>query len=123
MWLPIAGLLIGILIGLLAPLQLPVEMSAYLSIAILAALDSVFGGIRAMMEDSFQMDVFLTGFFGNALLAAGLAYVGDRLNVPIYLAAIFAFGTRLFQNFAAIRRHLLEKMRIRTMKRGQKPGQ
>jgi small basic protein len=123
MWLPIAGLLIGILIGLLAPLQLPVEMSAYLSIAILAALDSVFGGIRAMMEDSFQMDVFLTGFFGNALLAAGLAYVGDRLNVPIYLAAIFAFGTRLFQNFAAIRRHLLEKMRIRTIKRGQKPGQ
>lgn len=123
MWLPLVGILIGILVGLLVPVKLPVEMSAYMSIAILAALDSVFGGLRAMMEDHFQLDVFLTGFFGNALLAAGLAYVGDRLNVPIYLAAIFAFGTRLFQNFAAIRRHLLEKMRIRTLSRGQNGGQ
>ena len=123
MWLPIVGILAGILLGLLMPVKLPVEMSSYLSIAILAALDTVFGGIRAMMEDHFQMDVFLTGFFGNALLAAGLAYVGDRLNVPIYLAAIFAFGTRLFQNFAAIRRHLLERLRLRTMNRGQTPGQ
>ena len=72
MWLPIVGILVGILIGLLMPVKLPVEMSAYLSIAILAALDTVFGGIRAMMEDHFKMDVFLTGFFGNALLAAGL---------------------------------------------------
>lgn len=123
MWLPLVGILAGILIGLIMPFKLPVEMSSYLSIAILAALDTVFGGIRAMMEDHFQMDVFLTGFFGNALLAAGLAYMGDRLNVPIYLAAIFAFGTRLFHNFAAIRRYLLEKLRLRTLNRGQKIGQ
>ena len=82
-----------------------------MSIAVLAALDSVFGGIRASLEDKFETDIFISGFFGNAFLAAGLAYIGDRLDVPIYLAAIFAFGVRLFQNFAALRRHFLAVLR------------
>ena len=51
------------------------------------------------LKKKFETDAFISGFFGNALLAAGLAYIGDRLDVPIYLAAIFAFGSRLFQNF------------------------
>jgi small basic protein len=55
------------------------------------------------------MKVFLSGFFGNALLAAGLAYIGDQLGIQIYLAAIFAFGNRLFLNFAIIRRFVLNK--------------
>ena len=107
MWLPILGIIIGIVLGLVLPLQIPTNYASYMSIAVLAALDSVFGGIRASLEDNFQTDIFISGFFGNAFLAAGLAYIGDRLDVPIYLAAIFAFGIRLFQNFAALRRHFI----------------
>ena len=107
MLLPILGIILGIVLGLVLPLQIPTNYASYMSIAVLAALDSVFGGIRARLEDNFESDVFISGFFGNALLAAGLAYIGDRLDVPIYLAAIFAFGIRLFQNFAALRRHFL----------------
>ena len=62
------------------------------------------------MEQKFDSNIFISGFFGNAILAALLAYVGDRLGVPLYYAAIFAFGTRLFQNFAIIRRHLLNRI-------------
>ena len=43
-----------------------------------------------------------------ALLAAGLTFLGDRLGVELYYAAIVAFGVRLFNNLARIRRHLLE---------------
>lgn len=111
MYLPIIGLLAGIIIGMVLPIQVPTAYSSYISIAVLAALDSVFGGIRASLENNFKTDVFISGFFGNAFLAAGLAYLGDRLDVPIYLAAIFAFGSRLFQNFARLRRYLLIKMR------------
>jgi small basic protein len=113
MWLPIIALVSGIVIGLSVPYQLPIAAAKYLSIAILAALDSVFGGVRSVMEDSFDTGVFVTGFFGNALLAALLAYIGDRLGVNIYMAAIFAFGVRLFQNLAIIRRYLLEKYRAK----------
>jgi small basic protein len=111
MWLPFIGILLGIVLGMFLPIHVPTAYSSYVSIAVLAALDSVFGGIRASLEKNFQTDVFISGFFGNAFLAAGLAYIGDRLYVPIYLAAIFAFGTRLFNNFAIMRRYMLNYLR------------
>jgi small basic protein len=111
MWLPLFGILIGIILGMVLPINIPTAYSSYMSIAVLAALDSVFGGVRASMEKKFQSDVFISGFFGNAILAAGLAYIGDRLDVPIYLCAIFVFGYRLFNNFAQIRRHFLGLLR------------
>ena len=111
MLLPLLGIIIGIVLGLLLPLQIPVTYAPYMSIAVLAALDSVFGGMRAKLEDNFESDIFISGFFGNAFLAAGLAYIGDRMDVPIYLAAIFAFGIRLFQNFAAMLRLFLTYLR------------
>ena len=107
--MPILGLVAGILIGLLVPYYIPSQYSNYVAVAILACLDSVFGGISASFQGKFNMKIFLSGFFGNALLAAILAYMGDKLGIPIYLAAVFAFGNRLFLNFAIIRRFLLNK--------------
>jgi small basic protein len=85
------------------------QLIPYISIAILACLDSVFGGVKANLEGNFNVKIFLSGFFGNSLLAALLAYIGDRLGVPLYYAAIFTFGSRLFDNFASIRRLILFK--------------
>ena len=45
----------------------------------------------------------------NALLAAGLAYIGERLGIDLYYVALIAFGMRIFQNLAIIRRALLGK--------------
>jgi small basic protein len=107
--LPILGMIIGILLGLFfIPVNIPQQYSNYVAVAILAALDSVFGGIAASLQGKFDMKIFLSGFFGNALLAAALAYIGDQLGIQIYLAAIFAFGNRLFLNFAIIRRYILK---------------
>ncbi len=113
MWIGIilagVGLFLGLFIGLNLPIVLPEGYAPYLGLAVLAALDSVFGGIRAGMEDNFDNTVFLSGFFSNALLAAGLAYIGERLGVALSTAAVVAFGVRLFQNLGIIRRHLLKK--------------
>jgi small basic protein len=109
MWLPFIGLLIGILLGLTTGFRVPDAYSSYLSIAVLAALDTLFGGIRAHLEKTFEEKVFLTGFFTNIILAAGLAFLGVHLGVDLYLAAVFAFGVRLFNNLAQIRRILLDK--------------
>ena len=109
MWLPVLGLILGLAIGYISPFSVPIDYAKYLSVAILAALDSVLGGIRAAQEEHFDSTVFLTGFFSNMLLAGLLAYVGDRIGVDLYLAAVVAFGVRLFQNLAIIRRHLLKK--------------
>lgn len=109
MWLPLLGLVFGLVIGYVSPLSVPVEYAKYLSVGLLAALDSVLGGIRAVQEDHFDSAVFLTGFSSNMLMAAFLAYLGDRIGVDLYLAAVVAFGVRLFQNLGIIRRHLIKK--------------
>lgn len=103
-WLPILGLIVGVAIGYVTNVNVPVLFSSYLSIAILAALDTVFGGVRASLEKTFDSAVFLSGFFFNTLVAALLAYIGNQLGVDLYLAAVVAFGVRLFQNIAVIRR-------------------
>lgn len=111
MWLIVAFCLaLGIAIGFQLPVFIPLIYAKYMSIAILAVLDSVFGGIRAYMENVFDTTIFVSGFITNALLAAGLAYLGDRLGVELYLAAVVAFGVRLFQNLAIIRRYLFKKL-------------
>lgn len=108
--LPVLGLIIGILLGIFIPYNIPFQYSNYVAISILAALDSVFGAAVATLENKFNLKIFLSGFFGNALLAALLAYIGDKLGIQIHLAAIFAFGNRLFLNFATIRRILLNRL-------------
>ena len=110
---PFIGLLIGIVFGFIFDINIPDKLSPYMSVAILACLDSVFGAIRANLSNSFQADIFISGFFGNSLLAAGLAYLGYKLGIPIYIAAVIVFGGRIFNNFAIIRRLLIEKLRSR----------
>lgn len=103
----IIGVLIGAIIGFYLPFTYNAAYSLYVSVAILACLDSVFGGIRANLEKNFNVAIFVSGFFGNAIIAAFLAYLGDKLGVPLYYAAILTFGGRIFENFAKIRRSLL----------------
>lgn len=109
MLLPLLALIVGISLGLLSDIQIPSIYSNYLSIAVLAALDTLFGGIRAHLQQLYDDKVFISGFFFNILLAAGLAFLGVNLGVDLYLAAVFAFGVRLFQNIAIIRRILLTR--------------
>lgn len=103
------GLLIGIIIGVLWNVPIPDKFSPYMSVAIFACLDSVFGALRAGLLKQFRADVFISGFFGNAVISVALVYLGDKLGVPIYLAAVIVFGSRIFNNFALIRRTLLDR--------------
>jgi small basic protein len=107
MWFPILGLLIGLIVGGLLSVEVPAQYSRYTAMAILAALDSVLGAVRSDMEGTYDNRVFVTGLLANALLAGFLTFVGDRLGVELYLAAIVAFGVRLFDNLARIRRRLI----------------
>lgn len=119
MWLPFIGLLIGLLLGFWTEFRIPDAYTSYLSIAVLAALDTLFGGIRAHLQNTFEENVFVTGFFSNIILAASLAFLGVHLGVDLYLAAIFAFGVRLFNNIAVIRRILLSKWAARQEKENE----
>ena len=108
----ILAILIGCVLGALIGINLPVisyTYSGYLAIAIIAALDSVFGGITSVLNGKFDLKIFISGFFGNAILAILLTVLGEKLNVDIYLAAIVVFVWRMFLNLSIIRRYYVEK--------------
>jgi len=120
--LPVAGLLFGLFVGWLVfgRINVPGEFAGvyapYLSLATLAGLDTLLGGIRAGIEGRFQDDIFISGFVLNTLLAAGLAYLGDRIGVDLFLAAVVALGSRVFLNLSLIRRYYLTKATLNRRK-------
>lgn len=109
----ILGCLIGAILGINAPV-ISYTYSKYLAIAIVAALDSIFGGISSTLKGNFDFKVFVSGFFGNAILSMLLTFLGDKLNVDIYLAAIVVFVNRMFLNLTIIRKYYIEKIWTKT---------
>ena len=100
--------ILGIILGMNLP-SVSYSYSGYLAIAIVAALDSVFGGINSLLNKKFDIRIFVSGFFGNAILAMLLTYLGEKLNVDIYLAAVIVFVGRIFTNMSIIRRYYIDK--------------
>lgn len=111
MWLPLLGLIVGLLVGSLLTLSIPIAYANYLAIAVLAGLDSLLGGWRAALEREFDGPVLISGFFVNAVVAAVLAFLGDKVGLDLYLAAVVAFGIRIFKNIGAIRRAVINNHR------------
>ncbi len=97
----------GILLG--QNIIIPYSSYQYVAVAILACLDSVFGALAASTGKNFKMKIFLSGFFFNAIFSMFLVYLGEILNVEIYLAAIIVFGGRILNNFSIIRRDVMDK--------------
>ena len=105
----IAGLIVGAILGWIAPFHIPISYTNYTSVAVLAALDAVFGGSRAALERVFDLSNFITGFFSNVILAVVLVYVGDLIGINLYYVALIGFGLRVFINLAAIRKNIMTK--------------
>ena len=105
----IVCIILGVLFGFAAP-TVPYAYSRYLAIAIMAAFDSVIGAWNGWTKHTFDLGIFVSGFFINALIAISFTILGESLNVDIYLAAIFVFVFRIFNNLSVIRRYLLTEI-------------
>ncbi len=106
---PILGLILGVLIGVASKVVIPYGYSGYVAVAILACLDSVLGGIYAILQKQFDLKIFASGFFCNGILAVSLVWLGNQLDINLSIAAIVVFGSRIFNNFSQIRRFILKK--------------
>lgn len=104
----LVGLVLGVVIGFVVQPTVPLWLQPYLPIAVVAALDAVFGGFRAMLEGVFNEKVFVVSFLTNAVVAALVVFLGDQLGVGAQLSTgvVVVLGIRIFSNAAAIRRIL-----------------
>jgi small basic protein len=102
------GLLAGIVLGVVFQPDIPLWLEPYLPIAVVAALDAVFGGLRAYLDGIFDDKVFVVSFVSNVVIAASIVFLGDKLGVGGQLSTgvIVVLGIRIFSNVAAIRRHI-----------------
>ncbi len=105
----VIGLLVGALVGIYLDPTVPVVLQPYLPIAVVAALDALFGGLRALLDGVFDDRVFVVSFLSNVVVAALIVFLGDQLGVGTQLstAVVVVLGIRIFSNAAAIRRHVL----------------
>ena len=108
--IPIFALMLGAFLGFAfhAP-AIPGAYGQYLAVACLAGFDTICGGIRAGLEDKFRQEVFITGFISNVIIASFLAWLGDQIQIDLFLAIAFVLGARLFTNLSLIRRYGLTK--------------
>lgn len=114
------GLIIGALIGNAFNLAVPLLYAHYSAVVILGLLDAIFGAIRAdIVENTFDVTVFISGLFFNAVLAAAITWLGESMGLNLYLAATFVFTFRIFQNVGVTRRVVLEKWIINSEKKSQ----
>lgn len=106
--IPGLALLVGLVVGLIVEPSVPTALEPYLPIAVVAALDAVFGGVRARLDGIFDDKVFVVSFVSNVLVAALIVYLGDKLGVGGQLSTgvVVVLGVRIFGNVAAIRRHI-----------------
>lgn len=114
----ILGCLLGALLGINAPM-ISYTYSNYLAIAIVAALESVIGGIVAVENKKFDLKIFVSGFFVNGIVAILLTILGQKLNVDIYLAVIVVFVGRMLTNLSIIRRFYIEKWSSKAKKKNE----
>jgi small basic protein len=111
MAIPFAALVLGFLIVYFKAPAVPSNYADYVALAIVAGLDAFAGAGRNWLERRFDEAIFISGFFVNMLLAALLAYLGDKLGVNLYLAVVVALGIRIFNNLGHSRA-LLVSMRV-----------
>ena len=104
----VLALAAGVVLGLVFKPTVPTVLEPYLPIAVVAALDAVFGGVRARLDGIFDDKQFVVSFVSNVVLAALMVYLGDKLGVGGQLSTgvVVVLGARIFGNVAAIRRHL-----------------
>lgn len=104
------GLVVGVVVGIIVEPTVPVVLQPYLPIAVVAALDALFGGLRAYLDGVFDDRVFVVSFLFNVLIAALLVFLGDQLGVGAQMttAVVVVLGIRIFSNAASIRRHVFK---------------
>lgn len=98
-------------------------VTRYSAVAIVAGMDTLIGGFRAWLTDSFDSAIFTSGFIVNILVAIGLVGLGEYMGLEtgfgdsrisvMMIAAVVVFSARILGNLTVLRRLMIERWRDR----------
>ena len=106
----IAGVVVGVIAGFKLNIGYNPQYGVYIALLILAIINTIFN----VINDNFngQINILRSGLLliGDLLFALLLGYVGEQLGLPIYLAAVFAFGNNIYSNTRNLMDTLVKKI-------------
>ena len=110
MYLIVAGLAIGVIIGSFLQVDIPPEFARYTAVAVVGILDSLFGAIKASVENKYSTRVFVSGLAFNIIIAIIITFIGDKLNLDLYMAILIALTIRIYSNIGIIKTAAIDKI-------------
>lgn len=119
-WIPILGLFLGMFIGLQVSPEIPGTYAGYYISVVIILIDTILGGIKASLQNAFDLLTFWAGMISNLAAAFLLVYLGGSLELDLYLVVVFAFGCRIFQNVSAVRGIILRNYKSETAQKRKK---
>lgn len=105
----IAGVLVGILAGLNLDLVYNPDYAVYISITVLAILNSIFNILNENLRGGITLLKSVIFLLSDLVFGLLMGYVGEQLGLPIYLAAVFAFGNNIYVNTKSMVLFMLDK--------------
>lgn len=105
----VAGLILGVVAGLNLNLIYSPEYAVYISLAILAILNAIFNLLNENLKGELTFIKSIIFVVSDLVFGLLMGYVGEQLGLPIYLAAVFAFGNNIYKNLRTIINFMLEK--------------
>jgi len=98
-------------------------VTRYTAVALVAGMDTLIGGFRAWLTDSFDAAIFTSGFVVNILLAVCLVGLGEYMGLEtgfgdsrisvMMIAAVVIFSARILNNLTTLRRLMIERWRAK----------
>ena len=104
------GIILGVISAIAFELYIPAVLTSYAAVIIKAAIDALMSAYKELLKDKFAVLVFVTGFFGNSVLAALMVFFGKKIGLDLYYAVVIAFTMRIFSNFSFIKRYYIKKI-------------
>lgn len=92
-----AGLILGIVAGLNINIIYNPDYLVYISLSILAILNTIFNMLHENKTGELTSLKSIALLLTDLIFALFLGYVGEQLGLPIYLAAVFAFGNNIYK--------------------------
>ena len=102
--------ILGICLALAFDFYIPPAFTSYIAVIIISCIDTLVGAYKSCLRAKFNLLMFVTGFFGNSLLAAFMVYIGRKIELDLYYAVIIVFTMRIFSGFSFVKRYHLVKI-------------